>query len=327
MKKKISIYWFRRDLRLHDNVGFSEALKGDVPVVPIFIFDSSILKKLDKKDARVSFIYQEVQKMRTRLLKDYDSSLGIYHGSPENVFRQLISDFDIVSVYTNRDYEPYALERDTSIGEILEKENISFKTFKDQVIFEKNDVVKDDGKPYVVYTPFKNKWKQNFNRGYLKEAATTPLFGNLIKDERLPTISLAELGFEVSDISVPNYKASPSLINDYEATRNFPAIKNGTSRLGPHLRFGTVSVREIMKKAIAEENEVFWSELIWREFFMQILWHFRIHEIAVLDRSTTVFFGETTRQNLKNGKPDKPDMLWLMPECANLILLGICITE
>lgn len=274
MSKKVSVFWFRRDLRLDDNVGFLEALKGDYPVLPLFIFDKEILDKLPKDDARVSFIYDSIQKMHSELKEEHSRSLAVYHGNPNNVFKALLSSYDIQAVYTNHDYEPYAKKRDEAIEKILNGNDIPFNSSKDQVIFEKSDVVKDDGKPYVVYTPFKNKWKGKFNANQLQEHETKPFFKNLIADTELPSVTLAEMGFEKASITVPDFMATPVLIANYEDTRNFPAIKNGTSRLGPHLRFGTVSVRKMMKKAIAEENEIFWSELIWREFFMQILWHF-----------------------------------------------------
>lgn len=274
MSKKVSVFWFRRDLRLDDNVGFLEALKGDFPVLPIFIFDKEIVDKLPKDDARLTFIHETLQKMRDELQKEHDSSLALFHGKPESVFENLLEDYSIKNVYTNHDYEPYAKERDGNIEKLLEKNDVVFKTFKDQVVFEKNEVVKDDGDPYVVYTPYKNKWKEHFDADtHLKIQYTSQYLDNLIKNSRLPNLSLADMGFETSSLKVPDYTVTPTLIDNYEKTRNFPAKENGTSRLGPHLRFGTVSVRKMMKKAIAEKNEVFWSELIWREFFMQILWH------------------------------------------------------
>lgn len=272
---KIAVFWFRRDLRLHDNVGLYQALKSGLPVLPIFIFDHNILHELPADDARVGFIHEQLQKMRLELQKQYGSSIAIFQGEPFKVFEKLISNYEVATVYTNHDYEPYAKERDVEIQKLLNKNDVEFKTFKDQVIFEKSEVVKDDGDPYVVYTPFKNKWKDSFKPAvHLVNYDTFPLFENLVKEKELPNLSLKDIGFESSKIKVPEYVVTPSLINNYEATRNFPAKEKGTSRLGPHLRFGTVSIREIVKKAIAEENEVFWSELIWREFFMQILWHF-----------------------------------------------------
>jgi deoxyribodipyrimidine photo-lyase len=274
MKKKISIFWFRRDLRLDDNVGFLEALKGDYPVLPIFIFDTEILDKLPEDDARVTFIHETLQKMRSELQNEHGSSIAMYHGKPEEIFKKLIDEHEVQCVYTNHDYEPYAKKRDDNISSLLQKNDIEFKTFKDQVIFEKDEVGKHDGDPYVVYTPYKNKWNDTFDADeHLKIHYTSQYMDNLVEHSRLPKLSLSDMGFETSSLKVPDYTVTPTLIQNYGKTRNFPA-KEGTSRLGPHLRFGTVSIRKMMKKAIAEKNEVFWSELIWREFFMQILWHY-----------------------------------------------------
>ena len=273
MSKTVNLFWFRRDLRLDDNKGLYEALKGEYPVLPVFIFDSEILNKLPETDARVSFIHDTLQNMRVRLESDYDSSLAIYHGKPIDIFNKLIKDYEIGCIYTNRDYEPYALERDNAIKTLLEENDIKFKTFKDQVIFEKNEVVKNDGDPYVVYTPYMRKWKEQFKSVSLETFNTSSLLNNLLKDVNLPNLSLSEIGFKESEQKIAPYSVTPDLIQNYEATRNFPA-KDATSRLGPHLRFGTVSIRAMVIKAIAEENEIFWQELIWREFFMQILWHF-----------------------------------------------------
>ena len=275
MNKEVSIFWFRRDLRLDDNVGFLEALKGDQPVLPIFIFDTEILDKLHKDDARVTFIYETLQKMRKELQEAQGSTIALYYGKPKTIFDDLATEYHIKCVYTNHDYEPYAKERDEKIKVLLEKKGIEFKTFKDQVVFEKDEIVKADGDPYVVYTPYKNKWKEHFDaEKQLTIYYTSQHLNNLVEHSRLPNLSLTDMGFKSSSVKVPDYMVTPTLIKNYEDTRNFPAIENGTSRLGPHLRFGTVSVRKMMKKAISEKNEIFWSELIWREFFMQILWHF-----------------------------------------------------
>ena len=259
---------------MDDNSGFLEALKRDFPVLPLFIFDTEILDTLPKDDARVTFLHETLQKMRDTLQKNQHSSIALFHGKPLEVFKELTSEYDIQGVYTNHDYEPYARERDTEMASFFNEKNISFKTFKDQVIFEKDDVVKDDGNPYVVYTPYKNKWKSLFTSNHLSLHDTSKCMYNLIAHSKLPNLSLSDMGFETASIKVPEFTVTPTLIQNYEDTRNFPAKENGTSRLGPHLRFGTVSVRKMMAKAVAEENEVFWSELIWREFFMQILWHF-----------------------------------------------------
>ncbi|TDS20850.1 deoxyribodipyrimidine photo-lyase [Maribacter caenipelagi] len=275
MSKKVSIFWFRRDLRLDDNIGFLEALKGDYQVLPIFIFDKEILSKLPKDDARLTFIHETLQNMRNQLQKEHDSSLAMYFGKPIDILKSLTQEYEVMSVFTNRDYEPYAKERDEKIASFLKKNSIEFRTFKDQVIFEKSEIVKGDGDPYVVYTPYKNKWQEQFDADKdLKIHYTSQHLSNLIKNSRLPNLSLSDIGFEKSKIMVPEYDVTPTLIDNYEDIRNFPAKENGTSHLGPHLRFGTVSVRKMMKKAIAENNKVFWSELIWREFFMTILYHF-----------------------------------------------------
>ncbi|WP_297690925.1 deoxyribodipyrimidine photo-lyase [uncultured Eudoraea sp.] len=275
MPQKISIFWFRRDLRLHDNVGLYHALKGNHPVLPIFIFDTEILQSLPENDARVSFIYDSLQEIRKQLTEHYQSSIGIYFGNPLDIIKTLIAEYDVQSVYTNRDYEPYARKRDREIAQTLKLSNIEFKTFKDQVIFEKNEVVKDNGEPYVVYTPYMRKWKQKF---HLDEPVmlydSESLLNRMHKKTDLPNLALEEIGFNRSDIKVPAYEISKSLLNSYEKTRNFPAIEKGTSKLGPHLRFGTVSTRQIVLKAMNIKNETFLNELIWREFFMQILWHF-----------------------------------------------------
>ncbi|MCM5663232.1 cryptochrome/photolyase family protein [Galbibacter mesophilus] len=273
MKDKISIFWFRRDLRLDDNVGFLEALKGEFPVMPIFIFDKQILDGLPKDDARVTFIHKKLQEMRDVLQKEHNSSLALFHDNPKSVFKMLLSDYDIQEVYTNHDYEPYAKKRDEEISDLLNSEGISFKTFKDQVFFEKDEVVKDDGDPYVVYTPYMKKWKENFSKKELTIHYTSQYLDNLVKNTRLPQLSLSDIGFEKSKIEVKDYDVTPTTLENYKDTRNYPA-QHGTSNLSVHLRFGTVGYRKILKKAVEAKEETFWNELIWREFFMQILWHF-----------------------------------------------------
>ncbi|GGI57719.1 cryptochrome/photolyase family protein [Winogradskyella haliclonae] len=271
--EKVNVFWFRRDLRLDDNVGLYHALNSHLPVLPIFIFDTEILNKLPKKDARVSFIHHTLQSLRNTLQQDYQSSLAMYNGKPIDVYKQLVNTYDIETVFTNHDYEPYARTRDTEISEFLSSNAIAFKTYKDQVIFEKDDVVKKDGNPYVVYTPYSRMWKETFKTIDFKIYDSESLLRHTISDSDLPNLSLSDIGFEESSQEIKPYNVSPKRIQDYEATRNFPAMDN-TSRLGPHLRFGTVSIRKMMQKAMAEENDTFMKELIWREFFMQILWHF-----------------------------------------------------
>lgn len=272
-KKAISIFWFRRDLRLDDNVGLYHALSSLNTVLPIFIFDREILDKLPKNDARVTFIYNTLQKINTTLQEQFGSSIAMFYGKPQEIFKKLIKSYTISEVYTNHDYEPYAIKRDQDIDKLLENNNITFKTYKDHVIFEKNEIVKKDGNPYVVYTPYMRVWKNTFNLSKCKNHDTFSLLKNTIKYKELPNLTLTSIGFKESNQKIAPYIITPKLIENYEATRNFPA-KDTTSKLGPHLRFGTVSIRRIIKKAIAQKNEIFWQELIWREFFMQILWHF-----------------------------------------------------
>ncbi len=273
MADKVNIFWFRRDLRLDDNVGFYKALHGKFPVLPIFIFDSEILNELPKDDARVTFIAGTLQKMRNEL-QENGSSLAIYLGKPIDVFKDIFSEFEIQNVITNRDYEPYAKKRDEEIAELFSQKNIGFYTFKDQVIFETNEVVKSNGEPYIVYTPYMKIWKEKFRTDYKEKIYyTSEVLKNLYQNKRLPNLSLTDIGFNKSTIEIPEFDVTPTTIQEYEKKRNFPA-QDATSHLGPHLRFGTVSIRQIIKKATLESNEVFWQELIWREFFMQILWHF-----------------------------------------------------
>ena len=273
MKDTVNIFWFRRDLRLDDNVGFYNALKSEHPVLPIFIFDKEILEKLPKDDARLTFIYETLQKMRSKLEDKNNSSIAVFHGEPATIYKNLLAKYNIDTVFTNRDYEPYAKERDDKIEQLLNDNTIKFKTFKDQVIFEQNEVTKKDGLPYVVYTPYMKVWKEQFKTHTLDFYYTSSFLKNLIQDKELPNLSLSDIGFIKSHQKIKKHIVTPALIQNYEDTRNFPA-QDSTSKLGPHLRFGTVSIRKMIEKAITEKNEIFWQELIWREFFMQILWHF-----------------------------------------------------
>ena len=267
----MNIFWFRRDLRLDDNVGLFHALNADEEVLPIFIFDDYILSQLPKDDARVTFIHNQLEKIQKQL-QEIGKSIAVFHGNPFDVYQKLISENTIKSVYTNHDYEPYARKRDLDLFHLFKENNIEFKTSKDQVIFEKSEVVKDDGTPYVVYTPYSNKWKENFKKikliNYNSEA-----YLNKIAVHSYPFLSLSDIKFETSSIKVAPFDISNTLIDNYEATRNFPAL-NKTSYLGIYLRFGAVSIRKMIAKAIESKNETFFKELIWREFFMQILWHF-----------------------------------------------------
>jgi deoxyribodipyrimidine photo-lyase len=267
----MNLFWFRRDLRLDDNVGLFHALTSSEEVLPIFIFDDLILSQLTKDDARVTFIHQQLEKIQTQL-QTIGKSLAVFYGKPFEVFQKLITENTIQSVYTNHDYEPYARKRDLELFQLFKTKNIEFKTCKDQVIFEKSEVVKDDGTPYVVYTPYSNKWKENFKKMQLVNYPSEENLNKVVLHS-YPFLSLSDIGFETSSIKITLFDISTSLIDNYEATRNFPAI-NKTSYLGIYLRFGAVSIRKMIAKAIESKNEAFFKELIWREFFMQILWHF-----------------------------------------------------
>ncbi|MEK6153581.1 deoxyribodipyrimidine photo-lyase [Flavobacteriaceae bacterium 3-367] len=273
MKDKLVIFWFRRDLRLQDNAGLLHALQSGYPVLPVFIFDTAILDQLPKNDPRVSFIHGSLQEMDQRLRNDFGSGLAQFHGKPLEVYKMLMDSYDVHTVYTNHDYEPYALERDRDVCNFLSQRGIGFEAFKDQVIFEKGEILKDDGTPYVVYTPYMKRWKAVFNQERnLRCYDTVPYLQNVLKMEHSPSCTLQEMGFEPSNITVPDAMLDSDLLANYGNTRDFPGLENGTSRLGPHLRFGTVSIRELVKQSLGKE--VFWNELIWREFFMQILWHY-----------------------------------------------------
>lgn len=266
----MNVFWFRRDLRLEDNFGLFEAL-SDGETLPIFIFDPNILAELPKDDARVSFIFELLEKIQKQL-KSEKKSLAIFHDEPEKVFKKLVKEHKIEAVFTNHDYEPYAKKRDSEIEKLLKSNDISFQTFKDQVIFEKDEIVKDDGKPYVVYTPFSKKWKEKFSEKSVRQHDSEKKLDQ-IASHNYPFLSLEDIGFKKSKIKVEDFDVSKKIIENYKETRDFPSV-DGTSHLSPHLRFGSVSIRQIAKKASEFKQETFLNELIWREFFMQILWHF-----------------------------------------------------
>ena len=268
----VAIFWFRRDLRLDDNAGLYHALKGKLPVLPVFIFDKDILGQLeDKDDARVTFIYQTIKNIDVALHK-HRSSLLVLHDKPLQAWHRLLNNYKVKAVYTNHDYEPNAKTRDEAISELLKKHNIPFNTHKDQVIFEKDEVVKDDGKPYTVYTPYQRKWYQALQPFFLKAYPNEKYFKNFLKTATFNLPSIKEIGFEASESGFPPiyYKA---FIADYSEKRNFPAV-NGTTHIGLHLRFGTVSIRELARTANGCSEKTWLNELIWREFYMMVMYHF-----------------------------------------------------
>jgi deoxyribodipyrimidine photo-lyase len=271
-RPKLSLFWFRRDLRLHDNHGLYEALTNSEAVLPIFIFDKDILEGLrDKADRRVAFIHHALLGIQEALQAE-GSSLRILHDTPLEAFIKLTKEFDITAVYTNHDYEPYAIARDKAIGEFLASKNIPFHTFKDQVVFERAEVVKGDGSPYTIFTPFSKIWKEKYNADKKVRYPSEKNLNKFIKTKPYPLPSLKQLGFEVVTLDIPPATPDKSIIQHYDETRNLPYL-NGTTRMSVHLRFGTVSVRELAAMA-SKWNDQWLNELIWREFFMMILWHF-----------------------------------------------------
>lgn len=268
----ISICWLRRDLRLADHAALYHALKAGHPVLLLFIFDQNILSKLDnKKDARLTFIHQTLKRLRAEL-QQQGSSLLVKFGSPEEVWPEILKAYKVKAVYANHDYEPYATKRDDGLAEYLRSEEIPFYTYKDQVIFEKAEVIKADGKPYTVFTPYYKQWLQKLNTFYAKAYPTEPYFNNLLQTSHLPFPSLSDLGFEESDHQFPSPDFEGKLYH-YHADRDYPA-KDATTHLGLHLRFGTISIRAAVRAAQDQQADKWLSELAWREFYMMILWHF-----------------------------------------------------
>ncbi|MBX7241288.1 MAG: DNA photolyase family protein [Bacteroidia bacterium] len=268
---KINIFWFRRDLRLNDNAGFHAALQSGNPVLPVFIFDTEILASLQRKDARVEFIHRSLQNMSRELQKS-GSDILIKQGSPEAVWKELTATYDIEAVFTNHDYEPYARERDEAVSAFLSAKNISFSTYKDVVIFEKQEILNGSNLPYTVFTPYSRKWKAMLEEKGLPDYPSETLLNQSCKTPPFSFPDLESLGFSPSGLSFPEAKVTDTLLQKYNETRDFPGIA-GTSRLGLHLRFGTLSIRKLVARAL-ETNEIFLNELIWREFYMQILWNF-----------------------------------------------------
>ncbi|MEI9810284.1 MAG: deoxyribodipyrimidine photo-lyase [Bacteroidota bacterium] len=278
MKPAVNIFWFRRDLRPEDNAGLYHALKEGKPVVPVFIFDRDILDELvadspgdNRNDRRVEFIHLALQDIQSRLVK-LDSTLDVRYGFPKEIFRQLLKDYSIEKVFTNHDYEPYSRTRDKEIAELLKANGVSFHTYKDQVIFEKNEVVKDDHKPYTIFTPYLRRWKTVLADFYFKSYPVKKYFSHFHKQPVKEIPSLSSMKFNAAGEKFPSGKWKEAIIKDYHLKRDFPAV-HGTSGLGVHLRFGTISIRELAREA-GSLNETYLNELIWRDFYHMILWHF-----------------------------------------------------
>lgn len=271
MKEKISLFWFRRDLRVFDNHAFFQALTSGNPVLPVFIYDTNILNDLDDNDSRVEFISRQVTQLKEEFEK-HNSTFWIYHGKPLNAFKRLWVEYDIAAVYTNEDYEPYARERDEDVRQFFQSNEVPFYTHKDQLIFHKDDILKADGQPYTVFTPYSKKWKEKFSKITIKEYPSDKRLDNLLQTKPLKDVKLRDIGFRKGSYEFPGKAISQTTLENYEKNRDFPAM-DGTSRLGIHLRFGTISIRQLTQKA-AKYSPVFLNELIWRNFYADILWHF-----------------------------------------------------
>jgi len=273
MKPLVNIVWLRRDLRLTDNAAMYFALKSNKPVVPIFIFDTHILDKLtDKTDKRVLFIHQALQELQLQLTQ-LGSSLHVLYTTPLQAFEQLTQLYSIEQVFTNHDYEQYGMDRDAQIGHYLQQQGIGFSTYKDIVLLEKEEVLKDDGRPYTVFTPYSKKWRLHLTNFHVKAYPTERYFANWYQQSPLPIPELDQMGFlDDANFVFPPMQVADTLVQQYDQQRDYPSV-NGTSLLGIHLRFGTISIRALAQKAM-KLNQTFLNELIWRDFYHQILWHF-----------------------------------------------------
>lgn len=272
MPPTINLCWLRRDLRLLDHAALYHALKSTNPVVPVFVFDTNILNDLeDKHDRRVTFIRDTLEDLQVKLSK-LGSTLDIYYGTPQQAFEHWTTQYNVQEVFTNIDYEPYATKRDENIAKQLKEKNISFHQYKDQVIFDQDEILKDNGEPYTVFTPYSKKWKTLLNDYFLQAYPTEKYFRNFFKQKTKKVPSLRAIGFLAGDRGFPSPRVKDSVIKNYDKTRDLPGVE-GTTHLGLHLRFGTISIRELAERA-NQLNETFLGELIWRDFFQMILWHF-----------------------------------------------------
>lgn len=274
--EKVNFFWFRRDLRLVDNAGLYRILRSHSNVVPLFIFDRNILDKLeDKKDARVQFIHETISDIKNQL-RSMGSDIRVEYGEPLEIWKKILEECEVESVYANKDYEPYARSRDENVKSLLEAKGVQMEVFKDHLIFEQGEVLKKDDTPYTVFTPFKKVWLDKVNEGasdyYLKSYPCERYYHSFAKNLDFDMISLAKMGFYPSSIKIPSKEVKQKVIKNYDSRRNFPAVE-GTSRLGIHYRFGTISIREKARKAW-KLNQVYLSELIWRDFYAQILAEF-----------------------------------------------------
>ncbi|MDQ2772968.1 MAG: deoxyribodipyrimidine photo-lyase, partial [Bacteroidota bacterium] len=276
---KICLFWFRRDLRRNDNAGLAAALASGLPVLPLFIYDREILDHLpDKADARLTFINDEVEKLAAQTGAAGGTFLARY-GKPLAVLEQLVQDFEVAAVHTNEDYEPYATERDRTVAKMLQKHGVEFHLYKDQVIFAKDEIMTKSGTVPKVFGAYLKAYMAKLTDEMLLPYGS----GGDYKKENLYLISATEasqlptlksMGFERKEQYFPPVQLpAERIVRNYHNTRNSPANEHGTTRESLNLRFGTLSVREVLRQAKAL-NQKLLAEIIWRDFFMMLLWHF-----------------------------------------------------
>ena len=302
-----AIYWLRRDLRLHDNHALYQALRSELPVIPIFIFDRNILEELPRDDARVTFIHDTLNTLKQDLSK-HGSDLKVYYGDPIEIYKEILSAYQVKVIYSNRDYEPYALTRDKKVRRLIEAEGGAYYDYKDHVITDRREILSNSDKPYTVFTPYKKKWLARLEEHGIQQYPSEQKLDHLAKLDRQPIITLDEMGFTRSSMSIPELTVAQGVIKNYDKTRDYPGIDNGTSRLGIHFRFGTISIREKALKA-QQLNATFLSELIWRDFYSQIIYNFpHVVDSAFRAKYDTISWrtDESDLQAWKDGQTGYP---------------------
>ncbi len=302
-----TVYWMRRDLRLHDNHALYEALRSELPVIPVFIFDRNILDELARDDARVTFLHDTLSNLK-KDLSQHGSDLMVYYGDPIEIYKKIISTYNVKAIYANRDYEPYALKRDNTVRSVIESIGGAYYDYKDHVITERQEILSNSDKPYTVFTPYKKKWLARLGDQGILQYPSELILTKLAGLDVHPLISLEEMNFVRSEISIPSTCVNQDVIKNYDKTRNFPGLENSTSKLGVHFRFGTISIREKALKA-QKLNETYLSELIWRDFYSQILSNFpHVVDGAFRPKYDTISWrtDESDLQAWKDGKTGYP---------------------
>jgi len=276
---KICIFWHRRDLRIHDNAGLAAALASGLPVLPLFIYDSDILDQLpDKADARLTYIYDQVETLASATTAAGGTFVARY-GKPVKVLEQLVKEFDVAAVHTNEDYEPYARQRDADVGAMLQKHGVDFLLYKDQVVFAKSEILTKSGTVPKVFGAYHKAYLEKLTDALLlpygsADALVAANLAAVPAKAAGPRPTLENLGFVRKEQYVPTADLpAEAVVRTYDSTRNIPALQNGSTRISVQLRFGTLSVRQVMRQAKAL-NQKLLSEIIWRDFFMMLLWHY-----------------------------------------------------